>query len=215
MGYTHGTKWTDELIRKGVKKVKEGLKLDRMPTRSECVKYTNSNALSVAITRRNGGWYGLAKELKLKIKESETTIGKRNEKLIKDTLEAKGYRVQQMSQNYPYDLLVNDCLKIDVKSSHLYIGKEGNFYTFRTGKRFATCDVYILVALDDIDEIVRTYILPSSVVINNIQISVGEITSKYNVYQDRWDILDDYIIFLSGGDRYGAQTLSKSSCSSD
>ena len=105
-----------------------------------------------------------------------------------------------MSQNFPYDLLVNDCLKIDVKSSHLYMGKEGNFYTFRTGKKYATCDVYVLVALSDTDEIVKTFILPSVKVINNSQISLGEHHSKYDVYLDRWGILTDYSKFLSGGD---------------
>lgn len=209
MGYTHGTKWTDELILKGILRVKEGLNLDRMPTRSECVNYTNSNALSVAITRRDGGWYGLANELGLPIKESETTTGKKYEKVFTNILRKKGYKVCQMSQNYPYDLLVDDCLKIDVKSSHLYKGKEGNFYTFRTGKKFATCNVYVLVALDDIDEIIRTYILPSSTVMNNKQISIGEHNSKYGGYLDRWNILSDYIDFLKGGHRYGIKTLSK------
>lgn len=199
MGYTHGNKWSEDLICNGVMKVKEGLKLDRMPTRSECVEYTNSNSLSVAITRRDGGWYGLAKELGLGIKESETTTGKRNEINIKQILEDKGYKVKQMSQNFPYDLLVNDCLKVDVKSSHLYEGKEGNFYTYRTGKKFATCDVYILVALDANDEIARTYILPSSIVMNNIQISIGEHSSKYDFYLERWDILSAYVAFLFGG----------------
>lgn len=104
-----------------------------------------------------------------------------------------------MSQNFPYDLLVNNCLKIDVKSSHLYKGKDGNFYTFRTGKRYATCDVYVLVALDDSDELVKTYIIPSSKVFNKIQISMGEYNSKYDIYLDRWDILSDYTNFLSGG----------------
>lgn len=198
MGYTHGLKWSDDLIRDGVMKVKEGLKIDRMPTRSECVKYTNSYALSVAISRRDGGWYGLASELGLRIKTSETTTGKKYEKIIKEILENKGYEVSQMSQNFPYDLLVNDCLKIDVKSSHLYKGKEGNFYTFRTGKRYATCDVYILVALDDLDKVVRTYIIPSSKVIKNTQLSMGEYSSKYDIYLDRWDILTEYVNFLSG-----------------
>jgi len=199
MGYTHGNKWSDDLIYQGLMKVKEGLGLDRMPTRSECVKYTNSNALSVAITRRNGGWYGLAKDLGLKIKESETTTGKKYEKIVKRILEMKGFKVTQMAQNFPYDLLVNDCLKIDVKSSHLYQGKEGNFYTFRTGKSYATCDVYILVALTNEDEIERTYIIPSSKVVNNTQLSMGEYSSKYDIYLDRWDILADYVKFLSGG----------------
>jgi hypothetical protein len=215
MGYTHGIKWSDDLIRNGVMEVIEGLKLNRMPTRKECIEFTNSCTLSVAISRRDGGWYGLANELGLPIKESETTTGKKYEKLIKNILEDKGFIVSQMSQNFPYDLLVNDCLKIDVKSSHLYKGKEGNFYTFRTGKKYATCDVYVLVALDDIDEIIRMYILPSSTVMNNKQISIGEHNSKYDGYLDRWDIISDYIEFLKGGHRYGIKTLSKRSSSSD
>jgi hypothetical protein len=203
MGYTHGIRWSDDQIKKAVMEVKDGLGLDRMPTRSECVNYTNSNALSSAITRRDGGWYGFAKELGLRIKESETTTGKRNEIRIKQTITEKGYEVKRMSQNFPYDLLVNDCLKVDVKSSHLYKGNEGNFYTYRTGKKYATCDLYILVALDETDEMVKTFILPSSKVMKNTQISIGEYNSKYDVYQDRWDILDDFITFLSGGNRYG------------
>ena len=199
MGYTHGNKWSEELIRDGVMEVKEGLKLDRMPTRKECTEFTNSCTLSVAISRRDGGWYGLANELGLPIKESETTTGKKYEKLIKNILESKGFTVSQMSQNFAYDLLVNDCLKIDVKSSHLYKGKEGNFYTFRTGKKYATCDIYLLVAVNDAEEIVKTFILPSSKVIKNIQISMGEYHSKYDVYLDRWDILTDYSNFFSGG----------------
>ena len=199
MGYTHGIKWSDDLIRNGLLQVKSGLKLERMPTRKECVEFTNSSALSAAISRRGGGWYGLANEIGLPIKESETTTGKKYEKLINGVLENKGYKVSRMSQNFPYDLLVNDCLKIDVKSSHLYKGKDGNFYTFRTGKRYATCDVYVLVALNENDEMVKTYIIPSPKVINNIQISMGEHNSKYDIYLDRWDILSDYTNFLSGG----------------
>jgi hypothetical protein len=199
MGYTHGFKWSDDLIQQGVLHVVSGLKLDRMPTRNECVEFTKSDSLSVAISRRGGGWYGLANELGLPIKESETTTGKKYERVLKQILEQKVYQVTQMSQNFPYDLLINDCLKIDVKSSHLYKGKEGNFYTFRTGKRYATCDIYILVALGDKDELVKTYIIPSSNVINITQISLGVHISKYDIFLDRWDILADYVKFLSGG----------------
>jgi len=198
MGYTHGFKWSDDLIQEHVLQVVSGLKLDRMPTRKECVKFTKSNALSAAISRRGGGWYGLASKLGLPIKESETTTGKKYERVLKRIIEQKGYQVTQMSQNFPYDLLINECLKVDVKSGHLYRGKVGSFYTFRTGKRYATCDIYILVALSDNDELVKTFIVPSSNVVNNTQISLGVNNSKYDIYLDRWDILADYVKFLSG-----------------
>lgn len=89
MGYTHGFKWSEDLIQQGLLQVVSGLKLDRMPTRNECVEFTKSNSLSVAISRRGGGWYGLANELGLSVKESETTTGKKYEKVVKSVLEKK------------------------------------------------------------------------------------------------------------------------------
>ena len=35
MGYTHGTKWTEDSIKEGVLKVVSDLELDRMPSRKE------------------------------------------------------------------------------------------------------------------------------------------------------------------------------------
>lgn len=208
MGYKHGKKWTDDLIKQEMLRVKEGLELNRMPTRSECVDFSGSHGLSVAVTRRQGGWYQLAKDLGLPIKESETTLGKSYEIKIARVLEGAGHSVKRMSQNFPYDLLVDDFVKVDIKASHLYRGSAGNFYTFRMGKAYATCDIYILVTLDDKNEILGTYVVPSSSVMNNKQISIGEINSIYHQYKDRWDFIDEYKNFQRRFS-YGTKTLSK------
>ena len=198
MGYTHGRMWTDENIKSEVLGVKDGLKLNRMPTKNECDKYTKSYALSVAISRRDGGWYKLADDLKLPIKNSETTLGKIYERKIADVLSEKGFNTQRMSQNFPYDLLIDDCVKIDVKASHLYKGKVGNFYSFCMGKPYATCDIYILVSLADNNEITEIYVIPSSAVINNKQISIGEYNSIYHKYKNAFDLIRHYSDFYKG-----------------
>jgi hypothetical protein len=161
-----------------------------MPSRSECQTYFQDHRLTNAISKRIG-WYALANELGLPIKKSETLLGKTFESAIADLLESKGFSVQQMSQNFPYDLLVDDFVKIDVKTSRLYKGKAGDFYTFNLEKPYATCDVFILVALGDSNSIERVMIVPSKFVFKNTQISVGKYDSKYHRFTDRYDYIED------------------------
>lgn len=194
MGYTHGTKWTDELIKQKVLEVIDALKLDRMPSRKECENYFHNTALTNAISDRCG-WYNLAKELGIEIKESETHFGKTYEARATEMLQGMGFEVRRMSQNFPYDLLVDDCVKIDVKASRLYRGKQGNFYSFNLEKSFATCDFFILLTVSDDDTIERKMIVPSSHVIANNQISVGEHKSKYYQYTDRFDLIENAVTF--------------------
>ena len=191
MGYTHGRRWTDEKIRQAVLRVVGAYKLDRMPSRNECINYYGDYSLSNAISKRRGGWYGLAKELGLPIKKSETYFGKTQEGIVCEMLVARGFEVEKMPQNFPYDILVDNSVKIDVKASHLYNGKQGNFFTFNLEKKFATCDVYVLLALDENDSIINAFIVPSKFVIKNTQISMGEYTSKYHKYRDRWDYISN------------------------
>lgn len=191
MGYTHGRRWTDQDIKQAVQTVIDSCGLDRMPSRKECVDFYSSSSLANAVSRRYGGWYGLAKELGLPVKKSDTYLGKIHEGVASDMLTARGFAVERMPQNFPYDLLVDDAVKIDVKASRLYRGKLGSFYTYNLEKRYATCDVYILFALDDESNVVDTYIVPSKFVIRNKQISIGEHNSKYHKFKDRWDYITD------------------------
>ena len=195
MGYTYGIRWTDDLIRQKILEVKNALSLDRMPSRSECVSYFHDEALVNAISRRKK-WYELANELGLKIKESETFFGKSQESNAAEILISHGFSVRKMSQNFAYDLLVDDCVKVDVKASHLYKSKNGNFYTFNIGKEYATCDFYMLFAFGEDDE-KDIYIVPSNIVIAQNQISMGQISSKYHRFKNRWDLISSLSDFWS------------------
>lgn len=197
MGYTHGMRWTDELIREKVLEAKDALGLDRMPSRKECSDYFHDEALTNAVARRMG-WYQLARDLCLEIKESDTYFGKQQEAIAAEILTAKGYSVRKMSQNFPYDLLVNDCIKVDVKASHLYRGPNGNFYSFNLEKQYATCDIYLLFALRDDDTLENAFVVPSKFVIAQNQISIGEKKSRFHRFIDMFDYLDAAAEFWDG-----------------
>lgn len=187
MGHPDRIVWTDDLIKEKILEVKNGLSLDRMPSRSECIQYFHNTSLVNAISRRKK-WYQLADELGLKVKDSETYFGKSQESTAAEILISKGFSVRKMSQNFPYDLLVDDCVKVDVKASHLYHGPNGDFYTFNLEKDYATCDIYILFALSEGNES-SIFIVPSKFVIAQNQISMGVSKSKYHRFKDRWDYI--------------------------
>ena len=196
MGHSHGIKWTSDKIVEEVLKVKNALNVDRLPTRLECDLVTNSKSLSNAITR-HFGWYGLAERLGLPLKKSETTTGKTMERMSEDILKSQGFTVERMSQNHPFDLLINNCVKIDVKSSHIYHGINGDYYTFALGKKYHCCDFFMLLELSETDEVIRVMIVPALSVMNMIQISVGIFESKYFKYSDRYDYIEKLIDFHS------------------
>ena len=196
MGYTHGTRWTDEEITEKIIEIVKFSHLDRMPTRKEVEQYCGDTSLTNAITRRKGGWYALAEKMQLPIKECETTFGKSHEKIIMERLISMGYEVRRMPQNFPYDLLVNDRVKVDVKASRLYHGTGGNFYSFNLEKPFCTCDIYVLRMIGEGGIEVDTLVVPSKVVSTNTQISVGEITSKYHRFSQKWKYISAYCSFM-------------------
>lgn len=195
MGYTHGKRWTQEEIEKAILDVVKETGLDRMPSRSEVEQYYGDCRLTSAISKRIG-WYQLAEKMNLPIKQSETYFGKKQEQLVQEEIISMGHEVRKMPQNFPYDLLVDDCVKIDVKASRLYKGKNGSFYTFNLEKPFCTCDIYVLRILSETNEVLSTLIVPSKDVPTNSQISVGEVKSKYYKYRDKWDYLDNYVSFF-------------------
>lgn len=201
MGHIYGTKWTEDEIREGILEVVSALKLDRMPSRKEVVQHYNGSGLSEKISKEPGGWYKWADRLNLPIKESETGLGKKYESAASDTLIAIGHEAERMSQNFPYDILVDGAVKVDVKASHLYKGTNGNFYTFNLEKKFCTCDIYILYLIGEVDEKDRTLIIPSAFVAKNTQISVGQANSIYYKYLERWDYVDAYSEFFNNSIR--------------
>lgn len=192
MGYTHGRKWTDEAVKEDVMEVVNFFGLKRMPSRVELNDFYGNSALTNRIMK-TGGLYKLAKELGLPMKESNTNYGKQYEYEAKRMLEDKGYKVEKMSQNFPYDLLLNNNVKIDVKVSRIYETKEGyKFYSYRIGHRHSKCDIYMFIAINGDKE--KIYIIPSKEIFNNLQVSIG-INSKYEKFVDRYDYIDKYLDF--------------------
>lgn len=191
------TEWTDKLIKERIMEVVNKCNLDRMPSRNEVSEYYHNGALTAKISR-NAEWYKLAEELRLPVKESETLIGKTFESFAEIELQKLGYCVKRMSQNFPYDLFVNNCLKVDVKASKLYRGINGNFYAYNLEKPFCTCDIYILYLLYDDMSVKDALIIPSKFVPQNTQISVGENNSKYYKYINQWHYIKDYCNFFQG-----------------
>lgn len=190
MGYTCGIKWTDDLIIEEIEKVKIALDIDRMPSSSEIKLITGRTALINAILR-NGGYKTWADKLGLKTKESETKFGKRYEKSLNKYLTRKGYKVEQMTMKHPYDLLINDCVKIDVKASRRYYYDEKNYYyTFNLEKKSASCDIYVCFCINGEETIDKILVIPSKF-LKQTQLSIGQVT-QYDIYNMRWDYIDKF-----------------------
>ncbi|TDT63401.1 hypothetical protein [Fonticella tunisiensis] len=190
MGYIQGIKWTEEKIEQEIRKVMAALHIYRMPSRSEIKSVLKDNALCNKISR-TGGFKYWADRLGLDMKESDTKTGKRYEVEAANMLRARGYEVEQMSIKHPYDLLVNGKIKIDVKVGRPYMLRgESRVHTFRTEKRHATCDLYLIFALDEHEEIERIFIIPGYE-LKVVTMCIGR-DSKYNKFIGRWDLIEQY-----------------------
>lgn len=189
MGYAHGKQWTEEGVKKAVFEVVEKLELDRMPSRSEMEEYYGNSALTNKLGK-NGGIYHYANLYGLSIKKSESLFGLKYEKLIRDMIIKMGNDAELTSAKFPYDILVNKRVKIDVKAGRIYKSNGYSFYTFNLEKARQTCDIYIVVTLGEDDEVNKIYVIPSSVMSGKTQLSIGIKASKYDKYVDRWDYIE-------------------------
>lgn len=190
MGYTIGTRWTNDLIKEKINDVKLALGIERMPTSVEIIKVMNDSSLTNAI-RRHGGYKYWADKLNLCQSECETRTGLRGELKAKEILESLGYKVDKMPVKHPYDLLVNDNIKIDCKVSKLFESKQSKYYTFNLEKKNPTCDIYIMFCIDDSFNIDKVIIIPSKFA-HLTQLSVGFNSSKYDDFVNRWDYIEKY-----------------------
>lgn len=192
MGYSHGTYWTDDKIKNAIKEVVEKTKINSMPSRSLMDEVTGSTALSNAVSKHGGTKYW-ADKLGLEIKSCESKIGYEYECQCFNFLTSMGYDVEFTKARYPYDLIANGNIKIDVKCSNLYHGKFGNYYTFNLEKPMPTCDVFVCYCVNE--NIQKIYVIPSCVLSGKTQLSIGENHSKYDKYINNWDIVFRYEAF--------------------
>ena len=190
MGYVQGIKWNNELIKAKIYEVMGVLEIKRMPSASETELVLQNSSLSNKIAK-TGGFYSWAKRLKLEIKHTETSTGKEYESKLSWYLIDKGYEVKQMSVKHPYDLLVNESIKIDVKAARrYYYNNKGYMYSFNMEKVDASCDLYVCYCINDLDLIEKVLVIPGRD-IKSTQLSIGKNT-VYEKYVNRWDLLEQY-----------------------
>lgn len=195
MGYTKGVKWTEEMIIEKVLEVsnKNGGKC--MPTSSQLLDYYGDYSLINQISKKYG-FNRLAIKLGLKMSKSTTNLGFEYEMDIFEFIFSKlGLNAEKMDTKFPYDILVEDFIKIDVKCSNLVEGR--SYYTFNLEKNKPKCDILICLGLGENKEILKTYIIPSFLMSGKKQLSVGLGNSKYDKYLDNWSLIDDYMELLN------------------
>lgn len=178
-------KWTDEAIASETMKIANRLTPVRMPTRSEIVEIVGNDELTNAI-RRHGGYEYWAKRLGLEQKRSETTFGIEGERAISEILKEKGYDVKLTSTRHPYDLLVNNCVKIDVKTAKTSYIRGCPIHAYRLAKRDHTCDFYIFYEYDTS----RIYVVPAHKCQGQVQVEMGNNSKLYAKYLGAFDLIE-------------------------
>lgn len=170
--------------------VVEFLDIDRMPTHKEMKETTGSYSLSNKINKTGGSKYW-AERLGFKIKRSETGLSFVTEAEVERTLRNMGHKCELTSAKFPYDILVDGVVKIDVKAARVTKVRNSPVYSFNLEKKKQTCDVYVALCLDN-EQIIKTYIIPAHLMTGKKQLCIGFHKSSYDRYIDRWDIIDSF-----------------------
>lgn len=185
-------KWTDELIENGILEAMKQLNLDRMPTGDE-LKDVGMNALHCKISRtlKYSGW---AERLGLELKSGSTTRkGTVFEDYAIHWLESYGFKAERTAHKHPYDLFLDDSVKIDVKASSPYTTVNGTKHIFAGMKGSPTCDIFVLVALDGSNNPKYIYVVPSHrLPQHTINVWEGDLKP----YINNWEVVKAYSEFF-------------------
>lgn len=183
--------WTEKMVVEEIQSAIKALNINRMPSKSELEMLYGDCALTNRITK-TGGFYFWAKKLGLAVKNFETQCGYEVENMIAKILESMGHECKLTSVRHPYDILVDGCVKIDVKSARKTKVRGSDVYSFGLGKKQQTCDAYIAVCLGE-DDIEKIYVIPAHIMTGKQQLCLGAGQSKYDIYIDRWDVVEKFI----------------------
>ncbi len=162
MGWSHGTRWTEERIEAELTPVCESL--GRMPSANELRRF-GLNALACAVSR-NGGYRSWSDRLGYDRKGAETHWAQEWERHEATFYRSLGAHVERMTTRHAFDLMVNGW-RVDVKVSHYhdYRGRNASQqrgYTFAGLKQGVCCDFFHLVCCSEGDEPVARLVVPSS-----------------------------------------------------
>ena len=200
MAWTHGRKWTDEMIESSIRHVMDELKLDTFPTSVQIEGVYHDKGLTNKLSK-SGGYRYWAEKMGIPMGVSTSGFGKKFEEIaVDDIFEHTGLTSRFTSSRYPYDLYVADCIKVDVKVSKRYFrfsDSKSWAYTFNLEKEKPTCDIFVLYGVKGSMEIDKTMIIPAVFLSGQTQVGVGE-NSKWDAFMNRWDYFTDYKSFIDG-----------------
>ena len=200
IGYSHGKKWTKEAIEVEIQKVMCALGLqNRFPTHSEIIGYTGNMKLTNAISKHGGTKYW-ASRMGCSIKRCESELGDYFEKYaMEDIFQKTRFNSEKMRVGYPFDILTNNFIKVDIKASHINMRSEHNkYYSFNLEKREPTCDIFVLYCIDDKEDICKTYIVPSCFTYGQTQIGISANgSSKWDKFKNAWFYFEKYNSFYN------------------
>ena len=193
MGYAHGKKWADGEVEESIMNMVNTLKLDHFPTKAEMIEFYGNRSLAGKVSKSGGSRY-YASKLNLRLADSESEFGNFFEELaIDEILENTGFSSLHTNVKYPYDLLTNGNIKVDIKASKKVKNKNANFpyHSFNLEKREPTCDIFVFYCLDENMEIEKRVIVPSCLLSGKTQVGIGGL-SKWDAYIDKWEYFDMY-----------------------
>lgn len=190
------TRWSMELAEQKIKELISKTEIDHFPTHSEIDIFFNNKGLSKYIST-HGGTKEWAKKFNMKIKECDSDFGDKMEiYAISDIKNKTGFDSIQTKPRYPYDLVTNEHIKIDVKSAFNLKDREYDTYVFNLEKKEPTCDIYLFYCMHEIGNPLKTFIIPSCYLKGMSQLGIGEL-SKWDCYQDKWEFIEEYSKFYT------------------
>jgi hypothetical protein len=158
VGYSHGKRWTDEDVERELRHI---VATTGMVPTAQRLGAAGRQDLSNQIGRR-GGFAHWRNKIGLPENDSESAMGHRWETHVAELLEATGHAAERQTARAPFDILVDDCVRVNVKSAHWGAYGRDNYckgHFFGIGKTWASCDVFALVAVTD-DEPPRVMWVP-------------------------------------------------------
>lgn len=186
--------WTEELIELSIRKLMEESGIDHFP--SHKLIRQKDCGLDCAITR-NGGYIFWKKKLGLlDPKEIQSLTGWYGESLLEARLLKENFVVEKEPVTCIYDYTINHCVKIDCKFSHIYHGINGDFFSFNLGSSYHDCDIFICICEFSKSKC-KYYVIPSIMLNGQKQISMGIESTKWFVYENRFDLIKQYEDFYS------------------
>lgn len=194
-GYSHGCHWRNEtgwdeaLIENKIREVMKELNIHHFPSNGELTK-NGKSSLCNAISR-SGGFLYWKEKTGLKTDPVLCEIGWHGEEIVANKLIELGFNFHKESVTCPFDFTVGDFVRVDSKYSHICKGENGSYYSCNLTTNKRDCDIYIVVCEDD-NKNHKFYVIPHVAVFNQKQISIGMKNSKWNKYENRFDLITEY-----------------------